>query len=193
MPHLSLIRAAGRYDGALRAILHAFKYDGHRTLAEPLARFVLHASEHVLEGADVLVAVPLHPRRAGSRGFNQAVDLAARLRHPRVTALRRRRFEAAQAGLGREARRRNVRDVFAPSRRLRLATWLSQGPLGPRLPAWLSRWLSRHWSVDGKVVVLVDDVMTTGATLEGCAQVLRACGAREVRAVTTAWVERQSP
>jgi ComF family protein len=159
-------RAGGHYDGALRLMIHAFKYDGRRSLARPLAAIICDRSAHVLRGADCLVPVPLHPWRRLRRGFNQAADLARQLDRPVIGALWRVRSTAAQAGLTASARRRNVRGAFR---------------LSPLLSA-----ASRRQFIDGRVVVLVDDVITTGATLGECAGVLTRAGAREVRAVTLA-------
>lgn len=155
--------AAGAYDGALRAIVHALKYEGRRSLAEPLADLMRARCARLLEDADCLVPVPLHPSRRRARGFNQALDLARWLHSdnlPVCQALRRVRATPTQTGLPAAQRHRNVRDAFTRSRR------------APTLP--------------GSIVVLVDDVSTTGATLEACAKVLREMGAREVRAVTAA-------
>lgn len=113
--------------------------------------------------------VPLHWRRRCSRGFNQADDLAAALGLPVVRALRRRRQTGVQASLHADHRRTNVAGAFALTRRAR-----------------------RTGAVAGAVVVLVDDVETTGATLDACARVLREAGAREVRAVTIARAEVRS-
>ena len=122
----------------------------------------------VLEGADLAVPVPLHSRRRRARGYNQAADLAAHLPLPSVGALRRTRYTPSQTGLPAGRRHRNVRGAFAPARR---------GPF-----------VDPAARVRGQVVVLVDDVSTTGATLEACARVLGDMGAREVRALTVARV-----
>jgi ComF family protein len=157
--------SAGAYDGALRAVVHALKYEGRRSLARPLARLMRERCAAILEGADCLVPVPLHFSRRRARGFNQALDLARHLGEDGLTicqALRRVRATPTQTGLPAAQRHRNMRHAFAPARRLR------------RLP--------------GRVAVLVDDVSTTGATLEACARVLKEMNVREVRAVTAARV-----
>jgi ComF family protein len=158
-------QAIGLYDGPLRAIIHSLKYDGRRSLAKRLAVRLRSRCVAALEGADMAVPVPLHASRRRQRGFNQAVDLARGLGLPVASAIRRVRATGSQTALSIDERRRNVRAAFAPSR-----LW----------------WLRRR--VDGKIVVLVDDVSTTGATLQECALVLKALGAREVRAVTAARV-----
>ena len=159
-------RAAGPYEGPLRGILRAFKYEDRRGLAEPLAAMMRAAGAELLGDADAVVPVPLHPWRRMRRGFNQADDLARRLEVPTLRALRRRRATAPQTGLSAGARRRNVRHAFTIS------------PFLPR--AWGRRLL------EGRIVVLIDDVRTTGATLDVCAATLKAAGAREVRALTVA-------
>jgi ComF family protein len=158
-------RAAGDYDGALRQIIHAFKYEQRRSLARPLAQMLRQAGPDLLTDADCAVPVPLHPWRRLRRGFNQAADLARGLDLPLVHALSRWRPTTAQAGLTAAARRRNVRGAFVLS------------PLHPH---------AAHAAIGGRIIVLVDDVRTTGATLDECARVLKAAGAREVRALTVA-------
>ncbi len=88
-PHFSIARSAGRYDGSLREVVHAFKYRHRRLLAEPLGRMMRLAGADVLDGADAVVPVPLHPFRSFRRGFNQADDLARQLGLPVWRALRR--------------------------------------------------------------------------------------------------------
>jgi len=161
-------RAAGAYEGALRAVIHAFKYDGRRSLARPLADLMVRHGADVLDGADFLVPVPLHPRRRRARGYNQAADLAACLPRPSVAALTRTRHTPSQTDLPAARRHRNVRGAFAPA-----AGW---------------RGGRRGASVRDRILVVVDDVTTTGATLDACARVLKQMGAREVRALTAARV-----
>src|SRR5688572_23569532 len=142
--------AAGRYAGALRAIIHAFKYEGRRTLATRLGTMMCASGHDVLCDADCVVPVPLHPWRRLTRGFNQAEDLVAHLERPILRALRRTRATAPQTGLTASARHRNVRGAFALSWRLSRQT--------------------RRTMLEDRIVVLIDDVRTTGATLEACAQ-----------------------
>ncbi len=157
---IALARSAGLYDGSLRRIIHAFKYDGRRVLAPRLAAAMREAGMDLLSGADAVVPVPLHPWRGLRRGFNQADDLARHLGLPVWRVLRRRRHGPPQAGLGAAERQANVRAAYAAA-------------------GGITRLRNR-------AVVLVDDVMTTGATLEACAEVLAAAGARSVSALTAA-------
>jgi ComF family protein len=162
-------RSAGRYDGALRNIIHAFKYEGRRSLSARLGKVLHDAGADVLQDASCVVPVPLHPWRRVTRGFNQAADLAACLERPIVHPLWRTRATAPQTGLTAAGRRRNVRGAFMMS---------------PLLSARV-----RKTMLDGCIVVLVDDVRTTGATLDACAQVLKEAGVSEVRALTLALAE----
>jgi ComF family protein len=123
------------------------------------------AGHEVLDGAHCVVPVPLHPLRRMRRGFNQSSDLAARLGPPVRNLLWRVRATAPQADLTALQRQRNVEAAF-------------------RLSPLLGR--DSHRQLQGQVVVLVDDVRTTGATLNACAEVLAAAGAHEVRAITAA-------
>lgn len=158
---VSRSRAIGPYEGALRGILHALKYDGRPSLARPIAALMKRHGSEVLDGADICVAVPLHRSRLRRRGFNQAAELGRHLGLPLVAALRRTRRTPSQTDLPAASRYANVRGAFAPRRRV---------------------------DVRGMVIVLVDDVSTTGATLDACAAVLLEAGAREVRALTAARV-----
>jgi ComF family protein len=167
-PRFTMARSAGRYDGPLRNVIHVFKYGRRRPLAAPIARLMTAAGAEVLTGADAVVPVPLHPWRALRRGFNQADDLAVHLDLPVWRALRRSRHGPPQASLAASQRGRNVGGAFA------------FGPMFGLLNPWWTRRLR------GRTVVLVDDVMTTGATLDACSVVLLAAGVRSVRALTAA-------
>jgi competence protein ComFC len=166
-PAFSLHRSCGAYAGTLKDLILLFKYRRYAPLSRPLASFAANslAGEGPLwEGADFLVAVPLHPSRRRERGFNQARLLArdiGALRGLEVLdgALVKTRRVPAQAGLRAAERERNVRRAYGVKRRER---------------------------VEGRTLILVDDVTTTGATLRECASVLAAAGAKEVRAITLA-------
>jgi ComF family protein len=166
-------RAAGEHEDALRRIIHAFKYGGHRSLARPLAALMRAAAGDLLADVDLAVPVPLHPWRRLRRGFNQSSDLARALGVPCVRALGRVRATPPQTGLTAAGRRRNVRDAFR---------------LSPRLFRH-----ARAATLHDRIVLLVDDVRTTGATLDACARVLRDAGAREVRALTVARAALHEP
>jgi len=112
---LDRARAIGAYDGALRAIVQALKYEGRRSLARPLGRLMRERGADLLAGAACVVPVPLHPSRRRQRGFNQAADLAHHVGLPVVAALRRVRATATQTGLPAGRRHRNVRGAFAPT------------------------------------------------------------------------------
>jgi ComF family protein len=170
---LSCSRSAGEYNGALRNIVHAFKYEGRRSLAGSLARLMRETGGEVLTGAGCVVPVPLHPWRQLHRGFNQASDLSHHLDAPVVRALWRWRATVSQTGLTAAGRRRNVRNAFRLS------------------PLLTHRTLDTH--IRNRVVVLVDDVRTTGATLEACARVLKEAGAGDVRAITAAYARSPAP
>lgn len=164
-PAFDYARAAGVYAGTLRDALHAFKFGGKRTLARPLADLMLEQCGGLLgPHVDALVAVPLTDERERDRGFNQAALLAAHLAAASGLPLRPRwlsrcRGTRPQTELTAGERRANVARAFAAS---------------PR--------------VAGTHVVLVDDILTTGATAAECARTLRAEGARAVGVLAVARV-----
>ena len=159
-------RAVGEYEGTLREIVHVFKYEGRRSLGTRLGHMLRSSGAELLSSAQCVVPVPLHPWRRLRRGFNQADVLSRVLGPPVIHALWRIRATAPQTGLAAFARRRNVRGAF-------------------RLSPLVRRRVLRSYVID-RTVILVDDVWTTGATLDECARVLKAAGAREVRALTVA-------
>ncbi|MHB8588670.1 MAG: ComF family protein [Candidatus Dormibacteraceae bacterium] len=162
---LSTLRSAAAYEGPLEIALQRFKYHGWRRLAGPLA--LLMAERLVVEGlsAPWAIAVPLHNSRQRQRGFNQSELLARELRRRLELSkpageLVRTRATPPQVGHDRRWRLDNVRDAF--------------------------EW--RGSSLDARSILLVDDVATTGATLEACAAALRACGSGPVMGVSVARV-----
>jgi ComF family protein len=173
-PPYAFARAVAQYRDGMREAIHALKYGGRPVLATPLGRLLAEAGAHALpappgDWADGLVPVPLHPARLAERGFNQAELLAApcaaRWRLPVLgRALIRVRPTLPQTDLDAEARRANVRDAF-------------------RVP--------RPTEVGDRRLLLVDDVLTTGATVGAAARALRAAGATAVGVLTLARVVRR--
>ena len=162
-PHYDVARALGLYEGALREMVHALKYSGHRSLGTPLGALMRSADPRLLAAADVVVPVPLHPWRQLRRGFNQADELARALGRPVWRPLRRRTLGVPQAKLSGDERRTHVRTAYGLSK--------IRAIVQARRP---------------KYVVLVDDVMTTGATIDACSRVLRESGVEWIGALTLA-------
>ncbi|MBA2718544.1 MAG: ComF family protein [Chloroflexi bacterium] len=160
------------FGGTVRRALHELKYGGETRLAVPLGIAIARRWARVGAGGDVLVPVPVHADRARKRGYDQAELLAraaaAELRLPCAPILERTRATTAQFDLDRATRATNVEGAFG----LR--------PRGARAGATIARPLAGRW------VVLVDDVVTTGATLSACAVPLMTAGAIGVSAVTVA-------
>jgi ComF family protein len=162
---LSRLRSAVAYEGPIEVAIQRFKYDGWRRLAGPLA--LLLAERLMVEGlaGSLALAVPLHPARQQQRGFNQSDLLARELRmrlalgQPPGTLVRT-RATPPQVGHDRLWRLENVRGAFA--------------------------WLGKD--LGGRPLLVVDDVATTGATLEACAAALKAGGSGPVIGVSVARV-----
>ncbi|MBV9121212.1 MAG: ComF family protein [Chloroflexi bacterium] len=146
-----------RYDGAVRLAIHRLKYNGQRALAEPLGDYLSSVAEDAGLTADMIVPLPLHPRRLRQRGYNQSELLARRagqrLGLPVARAAIRNRDTADQIGLSRRQRQDNVRGAFA---------------------------CCDPDAVRGKRLLLIDDVCTTGSSLFACAAPLLRAGAGEV-------------
>jgi len=157
----------GSYEGTLRELIHLFKYGRMKPLARTLAANLASALPRD-QKFDVVVPMPLHWRRKWQRGFNQAELLARRTARrygiPVRNAVRRIRSTAAQAGLSNAQRRENVVGAF----RIRK----------PR-------------AIEGRRVLLIDDVMTTGATASACALALKRGGAASVTLLALARVDRR--
>jgi ComF family protein len=161
----------GFYENELRKLIHLFKYGRVRTLARPLGILLARALPRE-QSFDVIVPMPLHWRKRWQRGFNQsdllAREIAWRTNTPVKNALRRVRNTASQAGLTSAKRRENVSGAFqAPGRAKKSAV------------------------LQGKRVLLIDDVMTTGATAASCARALKRAGARQVTLLTLARADRR--
>jgi len=158
------------FEGAVRTLLHLLKFDDRRDLARPLSEALV-AALPADEVFDLIAPVPLHWTRRLSRGYNQAALLARRVARARAVALApgllvKRRRTLDQARLDAEARRRNLRGSFSIGR-----GWRRRGRRG-------SGGATRP--LEGLRVLLVDDVLTTGATAEACARTLKRAGAARV-------------
>jgi ComF family protein len=159
-PAFQRARAAVRFDEVARSLVHAFKYSDRLDLAPMLGRWMTRAGHEILDGADALVPVPLHWRRLWTRRFNQSAALTEAIaRESGVAvahhALRRVKATAQQIGLSRRDRASNVSGAF-------------QVDPGART------------QVAGRRLVLVDDVLTSGATVDACARALLRGGAAQV-------------
>lgn len=157
------IRSVLLFEGAVRTAIHRLKYRNGRMLAGPFGQLMAAGWDRLGIEVDVIVPVPLHPQRLRQRGYNQAALLARELaRHTGLPshegALSRVRHTASQMALDAAARRDNVRGAFR----------CTDGQLR------------------GRRVLLIDDVCTTGATLDACADALRAAGAIAVWGFTLA-------
>ncbi len=155
-PGIAQLEWCCSYTGPARAAIHALKYDGERRLVAPSAQLMAERWRSAGIGGDVLVPVPVHAERLRQRGFDQAELLARALGEmlglPVAHALRRAARTAAQHQLGRGARAGNVAAAFAPD-------------------------MKEAAAVAGRWAILVDDVVTTGATLAGCAHAMYQAGA----------------
>ncbi|MGA3023437.1 MAG: ComF family protein [Bryobacteraceae bacterium] len=157
----------GAFEAELRELIHVFKYGRVETLAGPLGRLLALALPRA-ERFDAVVPMPLHWVRRWTRGFNQsellAREIARRCSVPVRNLVRRARATTPQAGLTNAKRRANVSGAF-------------------RVP--------RPERVRGLRILLVDDVMTTGATASACARALKQAGAARVALLTVARVDRR--
>jgi len=156
------------YDSAARPLVVGFKHHDRTHAAATYAAWMARAGERLLAEADLIVPVPLHRRRLFVRRFNQAALLARALGRRTggvvvLSLLQRQRATPPQVGLDRATRLRNLRGAF----RVR-----------PGLEG----------RVGGQRVLMIDDVLTTGATLDECAKTLLAAGAVQVDALTLARV-----
>lgn len=169
-------RAALVYDAQCRKLVLPFKHGDRTDIARACGGWMARAGAELLASADLIAPVPLHWRRLVSRRYNQAALLARAVEREALRQngrefrlvpdlLHRARWTGSQAGLRAMERRSNVRRAFVVS------------------PQWSAR-------VAGRQILLVDDVLTTGATVEACARVLERAGARSIDVLTLARVVR---
>jgi len=159
-PAYERARAAVRYDEVARSLVLAFKFGDRMDLAPMMGRWMARAGRELLPEADALVPVPLHWRRLWSRRFNQAAALSKAISATSgvpvlFDTLRRVRATPQQVGLSKPQRADNVQGAF-------------------RVPA------DRKATIAGRRVILIDDVLTSGATVDTCARALLKGGARQV-------------
>jgi ComF family protein len=158
-PAYARARAAVRFDAVARDLVHALKYGDRLDLAPTLGGWMASAGRELLADADALVPVPLHWRRLWARRFNQSAALSraisAAARVPVCTALKRVRATPQQVGLSRSERAENMQGAF-------------------RVPA------DAKAEVVGRRLVVIDDVLTSGATVDACARALLRAGAGAV-------------
>ena len=162
-PPIEGIRSAAYFEGVLREAIHRFKYRGVRALARPLGQLMAEQWSAYHIPAEVLIPVPLHPARLAERGYNQATLLARELGTAiglpvEAGSLLRIRATTPQIILDAAARQENVRGAFQ----------------------------CLDEQIAGRLVVLIDDVCTTGATLSACSAALKGAGAGSVWAYTLA-------
>jgi len=158
-PAYDRARAAVRYDDIARDLVHAYKYGDRIDLGPLLARWMARAGSELLADADVLIPVPLHWRRLWTRRFNQSATLAREISNGRIPVLhgtlKRARATAQQVGLSKAQRAENVQGAF-------------------RVPT------EAKAEIAGRRILLIDDVMTSGATADTCARALLRAGAKAV-------------
>ena len=159
-PAYQRARAAVRYDDVARTLVHSLKYQDRTDLAPAMGRWMARAGQELLAQADVLVPVPLHWRRGWSRRYNQSGALARVISQQSgvkltTEALRRIRATEQQIGLSRSQRASNVQGAFKVT-------------------------TERNADIAGRRVILIDDVLTSGATADACARALLRARAAQV-------------
>jgi ComF family protein len=165
-PHFEAIYSPYLYQGALMDAIHRFKYGPKNSYAKHLGPLLARFADRIIQGSNntLLMPVPLHPKKLRQRGFNQSLLLARHVAREinselDFLSLRRVKYTESQTGLNQDERRKNVKGAFQ---------------------------IVKRDAVDGKEVLLVDDVATTGHTLNECAKVLLKAGAEKVECLVLA-------
>lgn len=166
LPYFTKAIAVGIYEGTLSEAIHILKYQKKQAMAKHLNAMITDALFQRLTDSDIVIPVPLHKKRLNERGFNQSLLIAhyasQRLNIPLcIDGLQRVRWTRPQIELTRDERLKNVKGAFATG---------------------------AGFKPEGKKIILVDDVYTTGATVNECAKVLKKGGAKEVVVFTLARV-----
>jgi ComF family protein len=164
----SKARSLGPYEGLMAEVISRFKFRGSSRLAKPLGTLLAEYqdSEFLFSEFDLILPVPLHPQRLRERGFNQSLLLARRISRVHsilldFTALQRIRHTQPQTELSGPERKKNIRGAFE---------------------------VEKSAILSGKRILLIDDVFTTGATVQECSKVLLKAGAKQVDVLTLARV-----
>jgi ComF family protein len=167
-PHYTFARSALIYDGIILNAVHQFKYGRNLACGKALADLLADFDFPDLDWDifDVMIPVPLHIRRLRTRGFNQSLILARALEkkhniHVDFSLLKRRKLTLTQTGLDKKERQKNIQRAFE---------------------------VTDPERIEAKNIILVDDVLTTGATANECAKILKKAGARQVGVITLARV-----
>lgn len=167
LTHFDAMYCVGAYEGRLRLLIQLFKYESMERLGKPLGTLLRSGYPRELS-FDCLVPMPIHRRRRRERGFNQAEVLASQLTQisqlPVEDLVVRHRHTAKQAGLSGKERRKNVNDAFG---------------------------VPNPGRVRGKRILLIDDVLTTGASANACALTLKRAGASFVAILALARADRR--
>jgi ComF family protein len=171
-PAYDRARAVAHFTGSMRTLVHQFKYADRHDARTLFGRWLAGAARDLLPGLDLIVPVPLSRLRLLLRHFNQAAVLASALSREiglpmEPMLLRRTRWTRSQVGMTREQRRRNIAGAFGVPKHLRAR-------------------------LEGRNVLLVDDVITTGATVDACARVLKRAGVARVDVLALALVTNEA-
>jgi ComF family protein len=164
--HYDIFKTVFAYKSSLKKLILDFKHQDDLYLIKPFSFWIYRACQNILDDVDLITGVPLHPKRLLKRRYNQSFVLAERLSQISKTPinlylLKRLSFEKSQKNLSAEERWHNVKNAFSFNKKMTS-------------------------SIQGKNILLIDDVCTTGSTLNACSLILKLNGAKKVFAVTLA-------